>query len=205
MVRQYKLLMPEEHAFNRFINGIATDPHDSDRKNDSAIDLANIRIMNRGNQNVAESVKELVHAGGTTWVATNIKGMEVQFTLKTGYIPIGYTQYNGVGYIVSLNSTENRTEFGSFPHPVYDENGDCTGWNKDYKAFNNYVGEFDYNQFLYFKDDECDTQCDDLPLLPVGIASEFNIDNELTDFDCNYRQSIIPKQSYDGSVKSLYL
>lgn len=45
-------------------------------------------------------------------------------TLPMGYVPIGIKEYNGIVYVVAYNPLEQRVQFGSFPSPEIDFNGE---------------------------------------------------------------------------------
>ena len=130
----------------------------------------------------------LIDVDGKGLVLTNIGGTEYKFRLSSGFIPLGSTEHNGIGYIASVNPVTGEGEIGCYPAPKSLVEQDCSleGWdtnNKQYAPLYNFTGV-------------------NPPRDENVISQSFRTD--LFNFNCEIQIDMFGREDYDGSV-SLYL
>src|SRR5688500_3889182 len=101
--------MPEN--VNEFFRGDNRDVDVLKIPNDTARRMQNVRLLD---------------VDGKGLVVTNIGGNEEKFRISPGFIPLGKCEYNGIGYIASVNPQNGQGELGCYPAPLNLVNGDCS-------------------------------------------------------------------------------
>jgi len=81
----------------------------------------------------------LIEKTGQGLIVSTINGDTVVFSLSTNFKPIGHTVFNGVMYILSVNSTTGASELGCFPSPTAWSSTN-TSFTLAYLPLNNYGG-----------------------------------------------------------------
>jgi hypothetical protein len=158
---------------NEFYKGDNRDLDVLKMPNDTARRIRNMRILD---------------VDGKGLVLTNIGGTEEVFNLTRGFIPVGKCEYNGVGYIASVNPQTGEGELGVYPAPRALVEQDCnfSGWdqaNKEYAPLFNFTGGNPARD-------------------PNSISQAFR--TQLFEFDCEKQIDMFAREDYDGSV-GLYL
>jgi hypothetical protein len=156
---------------NEFFKGDNRDLDVLRMPNDTARRLQNMRIID---------------VDGKGLVCTNIGGNEFRFSLTHGFIPIGRCEYNGIGYIASVNPDTGEGEIGCYPAPtaLADQNPSAVGFGaKVYAPLFNFTGG-------------------NISRDPNSIAQAFR--TPLFNFDCHNQIDMFAREDYDGSV-NLYL
>jgi hypothetical protein len=130
----------KEYSVNEFIGGLDFDTAYLKVGNNNLVDSLNIRLVDEDGQGL---------------IVTNIKGNEKRFELTSGFIPLGYCEYNGVAFIFSHNPISTMGEIGTFPSPCSAFEGcyidttdpECSaeerftkGFTERYSPLKNFVG-----------------------------------------------------------------
>jgi hypothetical protein len=157
---------------NEFLKGDNRDIDVLKLSNDTARRMKNVRLLD---------------VDGKGLVVTNIGGNEYRFSLSKGFIPIGKCEYNGIGYIASVNPDTGLGEIGCYPAPaaLVNQNITLTGFG----ATKSYAPLFNFTGGNPSRD-------------PASLNQPFT--TSLFNFDCNYQIDMFARQDYDGSV-NLYL
>lgn len=157
---------------NEFFKGDNRDVDVLKMPNDTARRIQNMRVLD---------------VDGKGLVLTNIGGNEERFRITTGFIPLGICEYNGIGYLASVNLQTGEGEIGCYPAPNSLVNQDCNliGWGatKEYAPLFNFTGP-------------------NPPRNDTSLSQQFR--TNLFNFDGFYQIDMFARQDYDGSV-SLYL
>jgi hypothetical protein len=103
------------------------------------IDASDI-IMPEDRIRYAQNVR-LENGKGSSFVASNLSGTDVAFTMTAGFKPIASQEFNGVLYIISWNNVVGnehygKIEIGSYPSPNYSTPENPNG-AAAYRPFNN--------------------------------------------------------------------
>ena len=159
----------KEYISNKFYKGINTDTSWLERQGDMLLDALNIRITSK-------EVDGLF--------AANIKGNVEEFSLSSGFVPIGSTEYNGILFILSVNESTGFSEIGTYPSPK----GTSEGFDRKYSPLQNYTLD---NPNIF--PDLCDG---DDPIVINGI--DFN--TESLKFSCKHQARVLARLTFDKSV-----
>jgi hypothetical protein len=147
---------------NEFYQGVDKDTDRLRVANSSLRDANNVRITNKDGQG---------------FVVTNIGGNEQAFSLSPGFIPLGYDEYNGISYILSVNSTTGEGEVGTYPSP----NPACVGgFQHVYSPLTNFTQAVNPNSTT-------------TPVTYPFRTTLFNL-------DCQHQARLFVRVDYDDSV-----
>jgi len=154
---------------NEFFKGDNRDIDLLKLPNDTARRIQNMRVLD---------------VDGKGLVMTNIGGTEYKFSLRRSFIPVGNCEYNGVGYIASVNPETGEGEIGCYPAPRALVEEDCTlsGWDINNKQ---YAPLFNFTGINPARDEN-------------SVSQAFR--TTLFDFDCETQIDIFSREEYDGSV-----
>jgi hypothetical protein len=160
--------MPQLPNINEFLKGDNRDIDNLKMPNDTARRIQNMRVLD---------------VDGKGLVLTNVGGTEAKFRLSPGFIPLGKCEYNGVGYIASVNPETGQGELGCYPAPLALVNKDCnqTGWGTDKQ----YAPLFNFTGVNPPRDENV-------------LSEEFRTD--LFNFNCEHQIDMFAREDYDGSV-----
>ena len=159
----------KEYISNKFYKGINTDTSWLERQGDMLLDALNIRITSK-------EVDGLF--------AANIKGNVEEFSLSSGFVPIGSTEYNGILFILSVNESTGFSEIGTYPSPK----GTTEGFDRKYSPLQNYTLD---NPNIF--PDLCDG--DD----PI-VINRLDFNTEKLNFSCKHQARVLARLTFDKSV-----
>lgn len=140
-------------------------------------------------QDTARRIKNMriLDVDGKGLVLTNVGGNELRFNLTRGFIPVGKCEYNGIGYIASVNPTTGQGELGCYPAPLplLNQNSSQSGFGpvKAYAPLFNFTGG-------------------NISRDAASLSQPFR--TTLFDFNCENQIDMFAREDYDGSV-NLYL
>lgn len=157
--------MEKKSAFNRFNGGINTDVNKSDIQPTFMTDARNCRL----------------HSLGDGMYAATVKGNTEHFSLNSGFLPMGAASYNGVLYIISLNTSTGLAEIGTFPAPRYS----TPGYDNVYRPLQSFT--YDNPSVLV---GEC------IPYANIALQ-DFRYNLNLS---CQNACKVEVREDYDGSV-----
>jgi hypothetical protein len=160
----------KEFTTNRFYKGINTDTSFLERQGDVLLDALNVRITNKNTNGL---------------FAANIKGNVEEFELSPGFVPIGSVEYNGILFILSVNSVTNIGEIGTFPSPVGITPG---GFIRQYSPLQNYTTENPTEQI---------SNCTGLDIDSINRKP---FTTEDLNFSCEHQARVLARMRYDKSI-----
>lgn len=176
---------------NLFQKGIVSDLDPMMVKNDQWVfPTLNVRFINKDGQGIiAVPLDSNTHQ--TNGVPDGVAGEE--FLIREDHAIIGACEYNGIAYIVSVNTITGAGEIGTYPSPraitsfnintgVVSINQSLSGFNRQYRPLVNFTGVVtNYNP-----------------------ANRIAFNSTLFNFSTEHRVDMFAKPDYDGSV-NLYL
>ncbi len=159
----------KEYTTNKFYKGINTDMSWLERKGDMLLDALNVRITSKNNDGL---------------FAANIKGNIEEFSLTAGFLPIGSAEYNGILFILSVNSTNTISEIGTFPSP----RGITEGFDRIYSPLQNYTTD-NPNIFV----DPCSGN-------PPNVITTRPFQTAELKFSCEHQARVLARINFDKSI-----
>jgi hypothetical protein len=153
---------------NRFIGNIISDIDVSAIKPDQLVfPTIGIRVFNKDGQGL---------------IATVLPGNIELFSLTDGFVMIGGVEYEGVGYILSLNQMTGEGEIGTYPTP----NLTAPGFTNTYSPLRNlYTGA---------------PTVGNAPAYPPGFLRAL-----LFNFSIHHPVDVVAKKSFDNSVDLYFI
>lgn len=152
---------------NRFGGGVDRDT------DDHLIEAGKARLM----QNMRTR-----SVNGDTFVAVTVGGMSSEFVLTDGFLPIGYAEHEGVGFIFSHNEITGESEIGTYPSPRIPSDPLYPGYEPVYRPLQNWTGAVD----------------PDPEITPNPVRLDLRTD--LFKFSCQNPIEAQAQLTYDGSV-----
>jgi hypothetical protein len=152
---------------NEFSTGLDYDTDISKKPKTSLSDALDVRIIG---------------VEGRDFVITNSNGNEESFKLPDGFLPLGYTVYNGIAYIASFNSVTQEGQFGCYPAPKLLNFGD---FDRTYRPLHNFTGAVNPGT--------------------VTTPTRLDFTSTLFNFDLDHQLEIFSRIDYDDSVNLYFV